>query len=109
VAYQRLLAERQRLVTTNLVVAECCILIRRTGSHDQAQRFLRSLRGSPRLLKVYSDAALEAIAEGILESYADQDFSYTDAVSFAVMQELVIKEAFSFDRHFATTGFVMIP
>ena len=59
--------------------------------------------------KTRRSARLEAIAEGILESYADQDFSYTDAVSFAVMQEQGIKEAFSFDRHFATTGFAMIP
>lgn len=108
-AYQRLIGERRIFLTTNLVVAEAYIIIRRTGGHAQAMRLLRSLRGSPRLQKVWSDASLESQAETILEKHADQDFSFTDAVSFAVMQERGLEEAFTFDRHFATLGFSMIP
>ena len=96
-------------LTTNLVVAEAYIIIRRTGGHAQAIRLLRSLRGSPRLQRIWSDASLESRAEAILEQHADQDFSFTDAVSFAVMQERGIEEAFTFDSHFATLGFRMIP
>ncbi len=97
------------LLTTNLVVAEAYILIRRTGGHAQAMRLLGALRGSPRLQKVWSDANLEAQAEAILEKHSDQDFSFTDAVSFVVMQEMGIEEAFTFDKHFAVMGFRMIP
>jgi predicted nucleic acid-binding protein len=107
--YLHLIREQHLLVTTNLVIAETYILIRRTGGHAPAQRFLSSLHGSPRLLKVYSAASLEAQAEAILASYADQDFSYTDAVSFAVMQVRSIAQALTFDRHFATLGFHMLP
>jgi predicted nucleic acid-binding protein len=39
----------------------------------------------------------------------DQDFSYTDAVSFVVMKQYGITEAFSFDKHFVTAGFTLIP
>ena len=53
--------------------------------------------------------AWNSLAEAILERHADQDFSFTDAVSFAVMQERGIEEAFTFDSHFATLGFRMIP
>ncbi len=52
---------------------------------------------------------LEFKAEKILEKYHDQDFSYTDAVSFAAMHELKIGKAFAFDSHFSTAGFVTIP
>jgi len=52
---------------------------------------------------------LESRAEDILASYAEQDFSYTDAVSFAVMQARGIQQAFTFDRRFAAVGFGMIP
>jgi uncharacterized protein len=107
--YKRLIRERSRLVTTNLVIAEAYILIRRTGGHAPARHLLSSLRGSPRLSRVYSDTRLEALAEVILGSYVDQDFSYTDAVSFAVMQEQAIQEAFTFDKHFASLGFQMLP
>jgi predicted nucleic acid-binding protein len=107
-AYNRLLAERRVFLTTNLVVAEAYIIIRRGGGHAQAMRLLSSLRSSPRLQKVWSDASLEAQAEAILEKHSDQDFSFTDAVSFVVMQERGIQEAFTFDSHFAAMGFRMM-
>jgi len=107
--YKRLLAEDWILVTTNLVAAEAYIIIRRTGGHEPAMRFLRSIRESTRLRRVYSDAILEAKAEQILEGYADQDFSYADAVSFVVMQDRGIEQAFAFDQHFVTAGFRLLP
>jgi hypothetical protein len=107
--YQRLLRERSLLVTTNLVIAEAYINIRRAGGYQPAMRFLDSMRQSSRLTKVYADAGLEAEAEKLLRRYADQDFSLTDAVSFAVMQQRGITEVFGFDRHFATVGFVVLP
>jgi len=107
--YNRLISEHHTLVTTNLVIAETHIIIRRTGGHAQAMRLLRSLRGSPRLQKVWSEAGLESRAEEILERHSDQDFSFADAVSFVVMRERGIEEAFTFDNHFASLGFQMLP
>jgi hypothetical protein len=107
--YNRLIGDRRTFVTTNLVIAEAYIIIRRTGGYAQAMTLLRSLRGSPRLLKIHSDAKIESMAEDILERYTDQDFSYADAISFVVMQERGIEEAFTFDSHFATMGFQMVP
>lgn len=97
------------LVTTNLVVAESHISIRRAVGHPVAMRFLRALRDSPRLVKVYSDEHSEQHAEEILRRYADQDFSFVDAVSFAVMQQRGITEAFTFDHHFLVAGFALVP
>jgi uncharacterized protein len=51
----------------------------------------------------------EKEAEETLRKFADQDFSYTDAVSFAIMKEQSIKKAFSFDKHFQTMGFSRVP
>lgn len=107
--YQRLLRERRPLVTTNLVIAEAYIAIRRAGGHRSSMLFWDSVRQSGRLLKIYSDARLEIAAEEILRRYADQDFSLADAVSFAVMQQRGITEAFAFDRHFTTAGFAVVP
>jgi predicted nucleic acid-binding protein len=84
-------------------------MIRRYSGHSAAIGFLDSLRQTSRLTKIYSDAALEAEAEKTLRRYADQDFSLADAVSFLVMQQRGITEAFAFDGHFATTGFVVVP
>ncbi|MBW1800984.1 MAG: type II toxin-antitoxin system VapC family toxin [Deltaproteobacteria bacterium] len=97
-----------RLLTTNLVIAESYVLILRTLGHEAALSFLDSVEGSPNTTKVLSDASLEAEASEILRKYRDQDFSYTGAVSFAVMRRNGITRAFSFDSHFITAGFTII-
>lgn len=107
--YHSLLIASFTLVTSNLVIAESYTLIRRAGGQRPAVRFLKALRSSPRLLKVFSTADLEDTAEEILSLYTDQDFSFVDAVSFAIMRERTITEAFAFDRHFVTAGFIMRP
>jgi predicted nucleic acid-binding protein len=108
-AFRQMVDERFSLVTTNLVISETYIIVRRTAGYAQATRLLKSLQGSPRLTKVYSDANLESMAEDILERYTDQDFSYVDAVSFVVMRERGMPQAFTFDRHFPIMGFEMLP
>jgi hypothetical protein len=107
--YGRLLQERHPLVTTNLVIAEAYVMIRRYSGHQTAMQFLDSTRQSSRVIRVYSDVVLEVEAEKRLRRYADQDFSLVDAVSFAVMQQRGISEVFGFDRHFVTAGFVVVP
>lgn len=108
-AYATILQPSTRLVTTNLVIAESYTLIRRRVGFEAAIRFLQSLQTSPRLEKVLSDWALERDAEAILRRYTDQDFSYVDAVSFAVMRAQNITEVFGFDGHFRIMGFVLRP
>lgn len=107
--YPKLLSSYRHLTTTNLVIAESYILIRCTIGHRPGIAFLENLGASPRVMKIYSDGVLEEAAEKTLKKYQDQDFSYTDAVSFAVMNQYGIKQAFSFDVHFLTAGFTLIP
>ncbi len=107
--YHRLVDHPVLLVTTNLVIGESYALIHRFGGHQRAVRFLAIVRRSPSLNKVYSDAALEDEAEALLVKYADQDFSFVDAVSFVVMHSRGIAEAFAFDHHFQTAGYTLVP
>jgi uncharacterized protein len=107
--YRRLVAAPSLLITTNLVIAEAYENIRRHGGSVRALRYLESIRSSDRVLRVYSNADLEAQAEQALIRFADQDFSFVDAVSFAVMREFGITEAFAFDHHFLIAGFSLVP
>ena len=106
---RRALAHGTRLVTTNLVVAETHALLVRRTSRETAMAFARSVI-EPQLHVVRSGAELEhaAVTEW-LERYDDHDFSFTDAVSFAVMAERGISDALTLDRHFAAAGFRMVP
>ena len=107
--YPTLLKTQKRLMTSNLVIAESYILILNELGHQAAIRYLEGIKTSPRILKIYSNEDLESEAEELLIKYSDQDFSYADAVSFAIMKREKIKKAFSFDSHFRTAGFINIP
>lgn len=107
--YPVLLKKYRRLVTTNLVIAESYILIRRSLGYKAAITFLEKTSTSPRIQKIYSNEKLENEGEDILRQFNDQDFSYTDAVSFAVMRQISVEKAFAFDQHFSTAGFLTVP
>ena len=97
-----------RLVTTNLVIAGAHALIRYRVGYMAAMQFLTSIRTTSRLDLVYSDPDLEMQTEELLRRYSDQDFSFTDALSFVVMQQRGIAEAFAYDHHFLTAGFLLV-
>jgi uncharacterized protein len=108
-AYPAFLSNYRRLLTTTLVVAETYIALRLCLGHAAAVRFLDLLNASPRILRLSVDSHLEQDAEQFLRRFQDQRFSYADAVSFAVMRSLDLTDAFAFDQHFSTAGFVRVP
>ena len=107
--YKQIFKDFQKVVTTNLIISESYTLIRKGLGHNAGIDFLKNLGASPRIIKVFSDLEIEGQAEEILRRHKDQDFSYTDAVSFACMTRLNINQAFTFDSHFRTAGFDVLP
>ena len=104
-ALRGLIRNHRRLVTTNLVVAETHALVLRRVGRAPALTFLQTVGESPNIV-VRSSRELEAAAErDWLARYDDQDFSFADAVSFAVMTERGIREALTLDHQFAVAGF----
>lgn len=45
-------------------------------------------------------------AREVFERYADKQWSFTDCVSYAVIERLGIKQTFAFDRRFRQFGIV---
>jgi uncharacterized protein len=107
--YRRLPRERYELITTNLVLAESYVMAHRYVGYNAAIKLLSSVRNSEQVRLIYSDKSVEAEADDLLRRYTDQDFSLADAVSFVVMRQRGIKSAFSFDHHFVTAGFSLVP
>ena len=98
-----------RIVTSNLVVAETHVLLLRRAGHAAALGFARTVVEPPNVV-VWSTAALEAAAVGDwLDRFDDQDFSFTDAVSFAIMNERRITDVLGLDQHFRVAGFSLTP
>lgn len=98
-----------RVVTTNLVVAETHALVLHRAGRANALKFVQLVRQPPNLV-VASTPQLEGEAIGQwLERFDDQDFSFADAVSFAVMSARGIKDALTLDRHYQVAGFNIVP
>lgn len=100
-------AARLRLTTTNFVVAEAHALILIRMGRDYAAKFLHEIDRSTTAI-VRATVADEQRARAILDQYDDKDFSFTDAISFAVMERLGISHAFTFDRNFTQYGLTVL-
>jgi predicted nucleic acid-binding protein len=49
------------------------------------------------------------VARGLFFRYRDKRYSFTDCTSFAVMQELKLKQALATDDHFRQVRFDVLP
>jgi len=104
VIFPKLLSDGSELFTTNFVLAETHALLLNRIGRDAAMRFLDTFFQSTMILVRVTEAD-ETIAREILRATGDKEYSYTDATSFAVMDRLHIKEALTFDHHFAQHGY----
>jgi hypothetical protein len=107
--YTSLILKKEKLVTSNLILVETYNLLSQTIGSEATIRF-GNILNSTNLVRV------EIITKTdwdrgwkILEKYDDKEFSFTDCTSFALMERLKIKTAFSFDAHFVQYGFTKIP
>jgi len=109
---QTLAEQNSSLFTSNFVVAETVNLIRYKLGLSRTLMFrdrLQDFISSGFLQVVRVDIAIEKSAWQILEYYTDQDFSFTDCTSFAIMRQFKIDMAFTQDHHFRVMGFVTMP
>jgi predicted nucleic acid-binding protein len=111
--FSLILKEKHPLVTTNFIVDETYTWLRYRLGFNQAIEFLHRIRQAekekPRLEIITIGRPTEERAARLLEKYADQDLSFTDATSLAIIQERKLKQAFTFDRHFYLLPIELIP
>jgi predicted nucleic acid-binding protein len=100
----RLIRERYSLYTTNYVIAEThALVLARTHRVFALQVLIDIDRSNTTVIR--ASEADDQRARDLLRRYDDKDFSLTDATSFAVMERLGLRQAFSFDSDFAQYGF----
>ena len=96
-----------QLLTTNLVLAEVHRLVLfRNGPRAAAAR-LASIAASPLLTIVYATSAHHEAALGWLSRLSSERISYTDAISFALMNANRCEAALGFDNDFIVAGFAL--
>ena len=103
--FQRAVSTRVPLITTNLVVAAVQRLLLLRAGRAVAQVFLDRLDRSPALRLVFAKAEHHERARAWLDKLDDQVVSYTDAVSFAVVESERCSAVMTFDQDFTVAGF----
>jgi predicted nucleic acid-binding protein len=106
---QELLRGNYELVTTSYILDETLTLLRSRLGIPASIDFSKKIRRS-QVVKVLSvSKEVEEKALELFEKYDDKTFSFTDCVSFVVMREKGIQEAFTFDEHFVQMGLLRRP
>jgi predicted nucleic acid-binding protein len=100
---------KRRCFSSNFVLDEALTLLGRRAGHAFATERGRAWLSSSMLEVLRPQAEDELTALALFEKFADQAVGFTDCVSFALMHRYNIQTAFTFDRHFRTAGFVVLP
>jgi uncharacterized protein len=105
---RRLADHQTHLFTTNDVIAETHALLLNRLNRSVARAFLQQLYEHSATTIVRVSVRDEQRARQIIATYTDKDFTFTDATSFAVMERLRIRHAFTFDDDFRQYGFTTL-
>lgn len=95
------------MFTTNLVLAETHRLTLFRIGIQPALRALDHVDASASVTIDFPNAEDHAAARRWLERLSPRPITYTDAVSFAVMERSRCRHALGFDRDFAAAGFTL--
>ena len=95
--------------TSNFVLDETFTLLGRHADYRFAADRARHILASQTLRILRPDSDDEFLAIELFEKYADQRVSFTDCVSFVLINRYRLDRVFSFDRHFERAGFRIWP
>lgn len=101
--YYQSLRKSILLYTSILVVSETYTWLRYHYGFQPASQFLDIIKNGIKtgnLIVLYPDPVICEKAHAILIKYKDQELSYADALSFAILEAEEIKDVFGFDNHF---------
>lgn len=107
-AFEWLKNNREILFTTDYIVDETLTLLRARGEYLRALTIGRSFfDGAVAVVYRLTKADLEN-SWNIFRKYQDKDWSFTDCTSKAVMENMRITTAFTFDHHFKQFGTALV-
>jgi uncharacterized protein len=96
---------KRRAVTTDYDLDETATLLRARGLTKLLKELLRLTEASQALSIQWMTPDCFAAARKFMLKHLDQEFSFTDCVSFVVMKELRLLGALATDKHFRIAGF----
>jgi len=99
----------ERLFTSNFVIDEALTYIARHANYSFAAEIGENIYISKCFTVLRPEMDDEIKAVRFFQKYADQKISFTDCISFVLMNRQKIRKVFSFDRHFEYAGYILFP
>ena len=96
-------------VTTDYVLDETLTLLRSRRGLASASRFIDKIRKSKSIRVFWIDESLFEKALDVFRKSDHKSWSFTHCTSFALMRDLSVSEAFTFDNHFTAAAFQALP
>ena len=103
---QRLDSEGMGLVTTEWVLAEAVTLLKARGAVEHALALGEAIQGGRLGHLAESSVERRRHAWDLFVRYRSLRVGWVDCASFAIMEELGLREFFGFDEDFVRAGFV---
>jgi uncharacterized protein len=108
-AVQRVLRDARRrkrgFVTTDYVLDETVTLLKARGHRHLMAPFFEKLDASQAFRIEWMDSDRHYDVRAFFLKHADQAWSFTDCLSFRVMNQLRLRDALTKDSHFEQAGF----
>ena len=103
--FRSMVASKERMLTTNLVLAEIHRLFLHRAGIKAAASVLEKVEASPLVKIEFADSIHHQSAMAWMGKLREHPISYTDAVSFSVMEAAGCSDVLSYDQHFRIAGF----
>lgn len=103
---------RERLLTSNYVLAEACTWLNYRRQHNAALQLNNMVVNSEKLnlmTVAWVTREVHDAAWGEFVRYDDQQFSFQDCTSLVICKRERVDVVFSFDSNFSTMGFDVKP
>jgi hypothetical protein len=98
--------EQRGFVTTDYILDETATLLKARNYRHLLHEFFETVFASAACQVEWTDAERFHSVTKYFLKHIDQQWSYTDCLSFRVMKERGLREAFTKDAHFEQAGFV---
>lgn len=98
--------KQSKIVISDFIIFETITFLNSSlKNHKLALFFLDFIQSLENIVTIEVDENIKYKSLELFKIYADKHFSFTDCVSFTIMEDYNIVDAFSFDNHFKQMGF----
>jgi len=105
---ENLLKEKVNFVTTNQIIIEVANTLSKSRFKKAVVKLTESIKKSKNINVIFIDEEIYTQAWERYKNRDDKEWSFTDCISFIIMEDEEIQRAFTTDHHFEQAGFTKL-